>query len=128
MPAGAERLQELAFEEMAAGAVLDLDHPEIGVALHRTRDIGIGFRLGDEPVLEGGEPAELAVDPTLLGQHPAAEVELVELQQRHAAHSLATMGHGDGNAFLAEAPDMSLEPEFGGKTVVAHGSRARIAW
>ena len=62
-----ERLHHLSLEIMPSGAVVDLDDPEIGIALHRARDIGIGLRLFDQPALEGREPAERAIAAPALG-------------------------------------------------------------
>src|SRR4051812_42067008 len=113
---------------MPPRAVFDLDHPDIGIALHGAGDIGVRLRFGDELVLEGRQPAEIAVEAPLLGKDAAAEVELVQLHHHHAAHRLAAMDHGDRDALDAQAPDMGLEPEVGGETVIGHGGRLRIAW
>ena len=49
-------------EEMAAGAILDLDDPEIGIAFDLTGDIGFGGLLIDGLGAGGAEPGEFAFE------------------------------------------------------------------
>src|SRR5215510_5806439 len=79
LDAPARSPDQLAVEGVAAGAVLDLDDPQVGVALDGARDIGVGLGLRHQLAGERGEPAEPAVEIAGLSQDAAATLQQVEL-------------------------------------------------
>src|SRR4051794_978094 len=105
---------------MAAGAILDLDHPQIGVAVDCPGDIGVRFRLRDRLALEGRKPAERTVSAARLAENPTTEIELVQLQQHAAAGSLAAMDHRNWDSLDAEPAQMRLQPDMRRQSAIGH--------
>jgi hypothetical protein len=80
-------------EQRAAGAILDFDDPEIGVAFDLTGDIGVGGLLIDGLGAGGAKPSEFAFEGAGLGEDGDTVLELVELDQDGAGIGIAAPRH-----------------------------------
>ena len=87
--------QDLAVEDRAALAVLDLDHPEIGIALELTGDIGVGGLLIDESLAGCPDPGAFSVFAAGLSQYGETEIAAIELEQYGAGVLVAPSRHRD---------------------------------
>ena len=84
-----DALKHAAAEEGAAGAILDLDDPEIGVTVDLTGDIGVGGLLIDGLGPGGAEPGELAFQRPRLSEDGEALLELIELDENGTGIGIA---------------------------------------
>src|SRR6185436_8677220 len=120
------RLNDLAFERVAALFVLDLDDPEVGVAFYLTLDVGAGIGFGHQGALLDAEPGDVAVDVAGLVEQLEGAVEQVELDDEGAAPGVALAQHGGEQALVIAAPQMRAHPELGRQTPVGgHSCAAR---
>lgn len=89
--------KDAAAEDRPAGAILDLDDPEIGIALDLTGDVGVGGWLVDRLGAGGAEPDQLAFESTRLGEDGEAVLELVELDEDGTGIAIAAPRHDHRN-------------------------------
>jgi len=94
-------LDHLLGEGQPAGRILDLDHPQIGIAVDLARDIGVGGLLVDRRGAGAGEPGAAAVGVAHLGKHAEARAHQVLLDQDRAG------------IVVAVAPDRRHQPAHG---------------
>ena len=77
----------------AALAVLDLDDPEIGIALDLAGDIGVGGLLIDESLAGCPDPSAFSVFSAGLSEYGETEIEAIELDQDGAGVLVAPPRH-----------------------------------
>jgi hypothetical protein len=144
-------LDFLALEGMAPVAVLDLDHPEVRVAVGRAADMVVGLRLRDEGAVErrkigdrkigdsipfSSPSARVPVNTskmvycpqfshTVPNFHAAAVLQVIELREQRAAGRLAPADHGRRNALDATAAKVGADPKLGREALVGHGRSYR---
>lgn len=110
-------------EEVAASAVFDLDHPEVGVDLARALGVGVQLGLGGRG--EGLHPQPLAVGADGLGVQPAGAVAAVDRLDQHRAGARVALAR-DGREGAAElgAADQGGDPDVGGQQHAARNPPA----
>jgi len=82
-------------KDRAAFAVLDLDDPEVGIALDLTGDIGVGGLLIDESLAGCPDPGAFSVFAAGLSEYGETEIEAIELDQYGAGILVAAPPDGD---------------------------------
>jgi len=80
-------------KDRAALAVLDLDDPEIGIALELAGDIGVGGLLIDESLAGCPDPSAFSVFAAGLSEYGETEIEAIELEQDGAGVVVAPLYH-----------------------------------
>src|SRR5260370_21759250 len=113
---GKERLKHLAVELVGAFAVLDLEHPEIGIARDLAGDVGVGVRLGHWIGAGAAAPGRFAVERARLGVDGDAGLEAVELHQHRAGVGIAAPHHGGRNERAIAEPHLRAHPQLGVET------------
>src|SRR5262245_4554529 len=118
------RSNDLAFKRVASLLVLDLDDPEIGIALELALDVGAGVLLAQESPLLGRQPCDATVHVARLAQHLESAIEQVELHDHGATPQVALAQDSRESAFGIAPAQVGLHPQFGGKAAV--GRQVRV--
>src|SRR5260370_4599085 len=113
---GKERLKHLAVELVGAFAVLDLEHPEIGIACDLAGDVGVGVGLRHRVGPGAAASGRFAVERARLGGDGDARLEAVELHQPRAGLGIAAPPHGGRNERAIAEPHLRAPPQPGVET------------
>ena len=107
------RLDNRLLQGMAAFAILYLDHPDIGIILGLTFDIGVRVGLRHRLRAGGSHPGKLALGAADLSQHGASQRSTVQLDQHRSRIGEAPPRHGGRITGSACGPQACLDEELG---------------
>src|SRR5262249_1400719 len=111
-------LKNGSIERMLSVAGFDFDHPQIGIARHGARNIGVRFSLLNEGTGQRRQPGQATIEIAGLIEETATLFELVDLQQYHPARGIATTDDGSWNSGGEASAQVRPEPELGRQSVI----------
>src|SRR5258708_38219942 len=106
----ARALNDLPIQLIRPLAILDLEHPEVGIARDLAGDVGVGLGFGHRIRPGAAAPRRFAVERARLGVDGDAGLEAVELHQHRARIGIAATNDRRRNESPIAEPHLPPPP------------------